>query len=160
MHQPDPLSEPERHVTSDPQQAGWREAGDAHDDRSLLGELAGIGVEQDEDEQPLAPSDVEQPLSDNRLTAYEAMQLYHMMVGRTGGPLLNLRSADTQTRPLYDWFVGAINVAPACDMLFGLVLRLAEWKRSTKSSRSRADRDDRDDDKPPWDWSNQPGIRA
>lgn len=140
MDQPEPLPDttqktgtPSRSMGTDPEAnlGVWR-----------ADELRWLMLHEDElEDSQLDQIDVEPPCRDNQLAAYEAMLLNNLMIqqmhaDRFGTPYQDLGQTG-QSRPLYDWFVSALNVAPLCDAMLGFIERLAIWKRSTKRSASR-----------------------
>lgn len=82
---------------------------------------------------------VELPCQDKQLTSHDAMLLNSLLMQQVAATHFSVAppsvvSGGGQTRPLYDWFVHALNVAPLCDALLGFLGRLAAWKRSAKRS--------------------------
>jgi hypothetical protein len=87
--------------------------------------------------------DVEPPCRENQLESYDAMLLAAMMMqqdsaGRGGVVPPEVDQVGGRTRPLYDWFVSALSVAPLCDALLGFIDRLAVWNQSNRRSRRPA----------------------
>ncbi|MEW4486743.1 hypothetical protein AB1L42_01595 [Thalassoglobus sp. JC818] len=121
-----------------------------------------IEHDDDETEASLADCDLQEPSRESQLSAYETMLLYYYLntqLYETGqAPLL----ASGQPRPIYDWFVNALNVAPLCDWLFSYLNKLARWERTTKHGGSANQNGQCPSSEIPkfTEWQRLPGIKV
>jgi hypothetical protein len=125
-----------------------------------------LRVEYNEDHVEPNDEDVERPRERGRLGADDAILLNDMLCQQSSGTQLVAApgagaSGHVSQRPLYDWFVSVLDVAPWCDTLFVFVERLAARKRRTRRSapNGRLSRP-QPADPTPAAWSDPSGLRV
>ena len=129
MTQPEPVQDTEQTSPDAAPAPVYACAGALTEDRLELDDAESLDVVQEGDDE----SDVEEPDDDDPLPTYDAMQLNRFLLQQIPAgyylPPDNLPQ-HAPPRSLYDWFVGAMNVAPLCDKLLDFAERLAIWRKN------------------------------
>lgn len=115
----------------------------------------------DDDREDAAGSALEQPCREMQLAEWDAQLLGSLlhpggsMTAPSGAPVGN-----DSTRPLYDWFLSALNFTPMFDVLLGFVERLATWKKSAQQADSSHHRGEGSGAATRANWPDQEGLRV
>lgn len=114
-------------------------------------------------EEKAVESEVEKPSESSHLSPQQVLALNRMWLDSLPPPpptgSLPGFASDGGPLSLYDWFVGAISLAPVCDALFHLVDRLSEWRHRPRR-KIRQDSGHSVPREQPDDWVDPRNLRV
>ena len=121
-------------------------------------------IEHDDDDAESFDQELElqEPSREHLLSAYETMMLYYYLNVQLYESGQSPRLPTGQPRPIYDWFVNSLNVAPLCDWLFSYLQKLSAWQRkSSGKPMERGKLHFAGSEIPRFtDWERLPGLKA